>query len=141
MEAAESMLITEDGSEVRTVWHKKDYNTWTRRLSKFELDSIQEALNNYIDYPDQPNNLLDSILDGKRRIITSSWVPGNNWTGTPFQAIYEKACNYNEESAAKCFGLILQEIIIKRPETWMFGRYKMSDDRPIKGMTYFIVKI
>lgn len=134
------MLISQDGKAINDVWHKQDYNAWVSRLSDSELDLIKETINNYIDYPDQPNNLLDSFLDGRRQIITSSWVPGNDWTGTPFQPIYEKACNYNETSSGNCFGLIVQEVIIERPETWMFGKYELPDGTPIKGMTYFVVE-
>lgn len=135
------MLISEDGREIKDVWHKHDYNIWASRLSDSDLRIIKEALNKYIDYPDGPNNLLENFLDGKRRIITSSWIPGTEWGGTPFQPIYDKACKCNEESSAKCFGLMVQVVIMERPETWMSGKYEMPDGTPIKGTTYFVVEV
>jgi hypothetical protein len=69
-------------------------------------------------------------------IHTSSWIPGANWTDTVFQPIYENACRYDPEAAAKCFGLILWAVLLDDEDVWGFGRYE-KNDVPIEGMTYF----
>jgi len=73
-------------------------------------------------------------------VHTSSWMPGSNWVGTEFQPIWEKACQKNVVSAAKCFGLILWEVMMEHPEAWSFGRYKLNEI-PIEGMTYFRIHL
>jgi hypothetical protein len=34
-------------------------------------------------------------------------MPGADWTGSPFETIFEKAARYNFDLAAKLFGLIV----------------------------------
>jgi hypothetical protein len=101
--------------------HKSEYNIWINRLSKDEITSIHNKLNEMVD---------------EDEIKTSSWMPGSNWSSTVFHPIYEKACRCNEESAAKCFGLMLWHVLLERDDVWGFGRYE-KDGIPIQGMTYF----
>jgi hypothetical protein len=110
--------------EIKTIPHKQDYDIWVSRLTGEDIFQIKDALSDMIDGTD---------------IQTSSWMPGADWTGTPFRPIYEKAANKNPDVAAKCFGLILWEVIMERPEKWGFGRYE-KDGIPIEGMTYFQLK-
>lgn len=106
---------------ITTVPHEKEFKTWVSRLSTSEIQAIKDELNSRID-----NN----------EVHTSSWMPGRNWGGTVFNPIWETACKKNFESAAKCFGLILWQVMMERPDYWSFGRYKLRDV-PIEGMTYF----
>ena len=71
-------------------------------------------------------------------VHTSSWMPGRDWSGTVFQPIYDRACGQDEDTAAKCFALILWEVMMKRGEAWSFGRYE-KDGILIEEMTYFRV--
>jgi hypothetical protein len=77
---------------------------------------------------------INEMVDGDR-IHTSSWMPGRNWTGTPFQAIYE-ASGRDQEEAAKNFGLIIWKVFEERPESWA-SAHGMHDGREIRGRTYF----
>lgn len=36
---------------------------------------------------------LDELIDGTE-IQTAGWIPGKDWSGTPFQPIYEKAARW-----------------------------------------------
>jgi hypothetical protein len=94
-------------------------------MSQAELKAIKAWLNARISTHD---------------IHTSSWIPGSDWTGTVFLPIWEKACLKNVSEAAKCFGLILWEVMMERPEAWSFGRYKLNEV-PIEGMTYFRIEL
>jgi hypothetical protein len=119
------MLYSVDTCDyVRTIPHKKEYQVWKKQLPKSDFEAIETELTNRLN---------------TSRIETSSWIPGADWTGTVFQPIFEKACKYDEEAAAQCFGLILWEILINHPAIWSFGRYKKGQT-PIKGMTYFRVE-
>jgi hypothetical protein len=77
---------------------------------------------------------LDAMIDGDR-IHTAGWMPGNVWTGTPFQAIYE-VCGRNSEEAAKGFGLIVWKVFERRPESWA-SAHGMIDGKEIRSRTYF----
>lgn len=111
----------QEDREIKTIPHKQNYDVWISRLTGQEMQDIKATLN--------------EMINGTE-IRTSSWMPGADWNGTPFQAIYEKAAQRNPSVAAKCFGLMLWEVIMERPEKWAFGRYE-KDGVPIEGMTYF----
>ena len=80
---------------------------------------------------------LDDLIDGNE-IQTAGWIPGKDWTDTPFQPIYEKAARYSQETAARCFGLMVWEVFMDRPEKWTSGRFE-KDGEPIGSRTYFQV--
>lgn len=118
------MLYSFDTLEyVDRIPHKTDYDVWKARLSEIEFQAMRDELTRRISTDE---------------IHTSSWIPGNDWAGTVFMPIYQKATLYNEEQAAMCFGLILWELLMQREEIWGFGRYEKGGV-PIKGLTYFRV--
>jgi hypothetical protein len=63
-------------------------------------------------------------------------MPGSNWEGTPFQAIFEKAARRDRAAAARCFGLMVWEVFMERPERWTSGRFE-KDGEEIGSRTYF----
>lgn len=77
----------------------------------------------------------DELIDG---IVATSWVPGADWTGTGYQALYDALNNVDE--AAKFFGQVACDCVLDRcantGETWGYGHYR-KNDIPIKGRTYF----
>ena len=118
------MLYSLDKDKIiDTIPYERQYRVWRNCLSPVELEAIKKELNRRVD---------------KAGIHTSSWMPGSNWIGTVFQPIWQTACQKNQDAAAKCFGLILWEVMMDRPEYWSFGHYKLNDV-PIQGLTYFQV--
>lgn len=116
------MLYSIDsGQNSKNIPHRSDYDRWRGRLTDEEYQAIYDNLHARIS---------------ESEIETSSWIPGSDWTGTVFQPIYEKACRYDHEAAAKFFGLIVWHVFMEHDETWSFGRYKLNDI-PIEGLTYF----
>ena len=116
------MLFSIDtDSYVTKIPHKADYDRWRKGMSDSEYQAIYDELNSRIT---------------ESEIETSSWIPGNDWTGTVYEPIYDKAGQYNEESAARFFGLILWHVVMEHDDVWSFGRYKLGDI-PIEGLTYF----
>lgn len=107
--------------QIKSIPHSTQYRVWKKRLSSTELKAIEA-------------DLVARIQGGD--VHTSSWIPGKHWGGTPFKPIYSVACNYNEEAAAMCFGLILWEVMMRHPDRWSFGRFE-KDGIDIKGLTYF----
>ena|SRR5438874_331696 len=101
--------------------HEREYRIWRSRLTDPQYQAIVDKLNSMI---------------GVGTVHTSSWMPGHDWSGTVFQPIWEHACLRNDEAAAKCFGLILWEVMMDHPERWSFGRFE-KNNIPIEGLTYF----
>jgi len=118
------MLYSVESSKyVKSVPHKKEFEAWMKNLSASDYKDIIDELNSRIDGSD---------------INTSSWIPGNDWTGTVFEPIY-LACGKNIVASGLFFGLILFDLMIERKDAWGFGKYE-KDGVPIKGTTYFLLK-
>jgi hypothetical protein len=102
--------------------HLADYQRWLAALDAVDgaYQGICRDLNARFD---------------EREVDTSSWIPGSNWSNTPFQPIY-RACEEDETAAGLFFGLLVWKVVMDRDDCWSFGRYE-KDGVPIKGMTYF----
>ncbi len=99
----------------------RTYALIRKRLSSNELLEIR--------------NRLD-VMIGNGEIFTSSWMPGNDWRGTPFQAIFETAALHDKQTSALMFGLLVWEAFERHPDTWYTGKFE-KDGVPINGRTYF----
>jgi hypothetical protein len=111
------------GKEVTDVPYARDYEQFMSRMTDLDIDAIKTALN--------------EMIEGTE-IQTAGWMPGNDWRGTPFQPIYEKAARHSYTAAAQCFGLIVWEVLMERPEIWTSGRFE-KDGEEIGSRTYFRV--
>ena len=109
-----------DTKQVTRLPHEQDFNRWRSRLSDSDYQAACDE--------------LDGRLE-TNEVNTSSWIPGEDWTGTVFQPLYE-ACGRDSEAAARFFGLILWKVVMDHGQRWSFGRYE-KDGVPIEGITYF----
>lgn len=105
----------------------REFDLLRSRLSEDEFDAIVTRINELID-------------DAGAEIATAGWLPGKDWSGTPFQVIYTKAAKKNYDMSAKLFGLLVWYTVTKRQETWASGKYKV-DGRDIQSRTYFRVDL
>jgi hypothetical protein len=117
-----TVKFLDSDAAVVSIPRKETFDLIRSRLTDLEFDSIVEALN---------------VQISGSEIHTSSWMPGNDWTGTPYQALHEKAARFNQELAGKMFGLLVFYAFMLRPETWVTGRFE-KDGEPINGRTYFL---
>ena len=77
---------------------------------------------------------------GDDEVSTAGWIPGHDWTDTPYEPLYY-ACGKDPEQAGRFFGLIVFKLLMDREDrVWSFGRYE-KDGVPITSMTYFVVNI
>jgi hypothetical protein len=109
------------GEPITSVPYGTEYRLFMSRLSHEEIAAIKTALN--------------AKIDGTE-IQTAGWMPGNDWEGTPYQPIFERAARHDFNAAARCFGLMVWEVFMERPERWTSGRFE-KDGEPIGSRTYF----
>lgn len=91
----------------------RTYRLLCSRLSSAELSNIRSA--------------LDERIEGSR-IETASWIPGSDWRGTPYQAIYERGARMNPDLAALMFGLIVWEAFERHEDDWYTERFSMGGE-------------
>lgn len=111
------------GQPITHVPYASEHRKWMARMTPTEIADIRAELN--------------AKIDGTE-IQTAGWMPGADWTHTVFQPIYERAARYNTDLAARCFGLMVWEVFMQRPERWTSGRFE-KDGEPIGSRTYFQV--
>lgn len=114
------MLLNIDAEIMTEMPHKKDYEAWRKHLSDEDHRAIIEEIHNRI---------------AGTSVNVSSWIPGTDWTDTPFEAIYT-ACGNNYEASAKFFGLLTWEAFMEHEEAWVFVKGDYDDPR-LRGMIYF----
>jgi len=115
------MLYNLDDIEVTKLPHKQTFDLHRSNLSDADYEAAAAAINAYVD------SAGDCFI--------SSYIPGENWTNTPYQPLYI-ACNQSEEQSALFFGLIVWKVMMERQDDWYFKPAdKEAED--ILGMTYF----
>ena len=118
------MLIKIDsGKTITRMPYRNVFDLIRERLSLSEFEGVVGEINERID-------------NAGGEIATAGWLPGSDWSHTPFQCIYDTAARRNQEVAGRMFGLMVWHTIMERPERWSFGRYKIGD-LEIGSITYF----
>jgi hypothetical protein len=121
------MLIDIDtGKVIDKVPYSREFEALRGRLSEAELDAMLTRINELID-------------EGGSEIATAGWLPGSDWTGTPFEPIYTTAALGDFDRSAMFFGQLVWFTVMTRPERWASGRYQL-DGKDIRSRTYFRVK-
>lgn len=120
------MLISVDtGLKVTRLPHANDFARWRKNISDADYEKVVDAINQQIDAND---------------INTAGWMPGSDWTGTPYEPLYY-ACKQNEKQSGLFFGLIVFKTLMERSDyVWGFGSFE-KDGVAIRSMTYFITDI
>ncbi len=70
---------------------------------------------------------LDKRIEGSR-IETSAWIPGSDWRGTPWQAIYDVGAKGSFEQAALMFGLFVWEAFDRHPADWFTTKFSAGGE-------------
>jgi len=109
--------------EIKRIPHKKEYDIWMSRLSSQQIEEIKEEIRQKI---------------AGDEVATAGWIPGSDWSNTPFHPIWGTACRRDQTSAGMCFGLLVWVTLMEHEAYWGFGRYELNNV-PIESMTYFKV--
>jgi len=117
------LVDIESGRAIDRIPFRREFDAIRLRLSEAEFDRMVDRVNELID-------------ESGAEIATAGWLPGGDWTGTPFQPIYAKAAREDFNRSALFFGQLVWYTITKRPERWASGRYQV-DGRDIGSRTYF----
>jgi hypothetical protein len=118
------MLIdVETDRPIERVPYRSEFDTLRRRLSSAEFDGMVDRINELID-------------ESGGEIATAGWLPGSDWTGTPFDPIYSKAARGDFDRSAMFFGQLVWYTVMNRPERWASGQYQL-DGKDIGSRTYF----
>lgn len=123
----ENMLFNIYGKEIKCVYHKTDFYRMKRNIPTDDMAKLKEKLNILI------KKAYDDINEDKN-ILTSSWIPGKDWTGTVYESIYKNGAGSDFGLAAKLFGLVLMETFIEQKDDWVFMK---ADNDQISGSYYF----
>ena len=120
------MLIdVETGRTIDQVPFRRDFDLLRRRLTEADFELMVVRVNELIDA-------------SGAEIATAGWLPGSDWTGTPFEPIYTIAARQDFGRSAMFFGQLVWYVVMHRPEPWASGRYQV-DGRDIGSRTYFRV--
>ncbi len=118
------MLIDiETGRTIEEVPFRRDFEVLRNRLSGADFEAMVTRINDLIDA-------------SGAEIATAGWLPGSDWTGTPFEPIYTIAARQDYQRSALFFGRLVWYVVMMRAETWGSGRYQV-DGRDIGSRTYF----
>lgn len=72
-------------------------------------------------------------------VAVAGWIPGTDWSGTPFQSIYKDAFERDFEASRLLFGILAWVTLMKHEGFWGFMRDVAVHDAPADSMTYFRV--
>lgn len=131
------MLLDFDhgGVKITTVPFQRDLSAWKRRIGPTNVGAAKTEIHKMLSFGE---------------VHTTSWMPGSDWSGSPFAPIY--LALRDKVLAAKCFGLLVMECVLDRsngtatesgicsPEHWGSGHYE-KNGYPIKGRTYFRLRV
>ncbi len=117
------LIDIDSGQEITHVPYERDFEIIRARLSDEEFQSMVDRINQLVD-------------EAGAEIATAGWLPGSDWTGTPFEPIYTKGARSDFDRAAKFFGQLVWFTVMNRQEPWGSGRYQV-DGRDIGSRTYF----
>jgi len=116
------MLFTVEGEQIETLPRTRIefFDSCVQRLSGRQIEAMRAEINRRFDAGD---------------VNTSSWIPGSDWTGTPFEPIYYDACHEDWDSSRWFFGLLVWDTVMQREDSWAFIRQDVA-----QGLTYFRVE-
>lgn len=119
------MLWDIDKQEVVTrTPHQDFYNARISHLTQAQVQAIQEEILQRIDGDE---------------VAVAGFIPGSDWTGTPFQSIHEIACHGDFEASRLLFGIMVWVTLMGHGDFWGFERDVVVNNVPVDSMTYFIV--
>ena len=60
---------------ITTSWFPAEFRNWKTRMTTEECDIVYAEI----------NRMIDASKAKSKAIVTTSWMPGADWTGGPFE--------------------------------------------------------
>jgi len=114
-------LYSVSGSLITNTPHKDKYDIIRSRLTQDQEDAIIEEIHKKINEKD---------------IFSASFLPGSDWTDTPFQCIYE-ACNQDQQEAGYAYGIFCWIAVQRHGDKWICYKSEERNKQLGLGWTYF----
>jgi len=115
---------------ITAVPHRLLLAGWKSRLNPLELQAIEIELERLVR------------VTKRREIQTAHWLARTispygriHWDNSSLMHIWEKACQRDSKQTCWCFGLLLWEHMMNRPDAWHVEQGDL-DDAPMAGTTY-----
>lgn len=105
--------------------HKQEFDICRTRLADAAYHAVENEL----------NRRIDAVAENPQPVLTSSWLPGPDWTGTVYEPLYHAASN-DQSRSGMFFGQILWQVMRERREDWAFLKADPFD-LGIQGTHYF----
>ncbi len=119
------MLYSIEGEKIESIPHRQEYDWLMARMSSSDVSDIIDAIHAAIDASE---------------IFNASFLPGSEWEGTPYIAIYE-ACDQDVERAGLMYGLLCWVAVQRHGDDWIGYPNTEKDTKAQKslgrGWTYF----
>ena len=112
------MVNDPNGRPMHDVWHPDDFAGWMAQLRAHSarLTGSPDA------FTDQATAALNAYADNSNGWIMSSYVPGKDWTDTPYQPLYECLGDAGDHAQWNCarwfFGNFLCQVLMDRDDEW-----------------------
>jgi hypothetical protein len=114
-------LYNVEGSLITSTPHKDKYDLIRGRITQDQEDAIIEEIHKKINDVE---------------IFSASFLPGSDWTGTPFQCIYE-ACGQDQQEAGYAYGIFCWIAVQRHGEKWICYKSEEPNKQLGLGWTYF----
>ena len=96
---------------IKKIPHERENKTIIDRIPEEKRKEIEKEF----------NYKIDEVADSPNEIITSGWIPGNDWTDSIWEPIYI-AAEKDFVRAGMIFGALVFEVMMKRKEDWSLGK-------------------
>jgi hypothetical protein len=106
---------------ITRVPHEDRYRVCSSRLTAAEMAAAMSAIDERID---------------SDTIHTAAWMPGKNWDGTPYEALFTKAARQDHTLSAMFFGLLVWTVFAGREDEWASDHYEFPG-QPLGTRVYF----
>lgn len=113
------MVIDQSGNELKQVWHSQEFDAWLALLSSYSARQFGDP--EYCET--EIVTALKSFFRKSSGWVKSSFIPGKDWTGTPYQPIYDCLGDGSDEAqwdvARKFFGVfVCHALMTSEGEVW-----------------------
>ena len=105
-------VINLDGSVRTDVWDPDQFAAW---LGQIRQDS-RAATGDAHAYEREIRDEIENYLNSQNGWVTSSFVPGHSWTGTPYEHIHNAIGD--QDMAGMCLGNFVCEALISSAKEW-----------------------